>query len=66
MPWLKGKIKLADGAIYPAELLIEGSEVWKVKIHSHKGLIEEINGDSFASKLEKEPNDVYPFTYELE
>lgn len=67
MPWKKGKIKLADGSVYPADLLIEkGNEVWNVKIYSNNGIIEEIHADSFASKLKKAPEDVYPFTYEIE
>lgn len=67
MPWKKGKIKLADGTVYPADLLIEkNNEVWNVKIHGTNGMIEEIDADSFASKLKKSPDDVYPFTYELE
>ncbi len=67
MPWKKGKIKLADGSVYKADLLIErDSEVWNVKIHSQNGIVEEIKADSFASRLEKEPDEVYPFTYELE
>ncbi len=67
MPWKKGKIKLADGSIYAADLLIErDGEVWNVKIHSPNGVIEEIKADTFAARLEKEPDEVYPFTYELE
>ncbi|SCY39589.1 hypothetical protein [Alkaliphilus peptidifermentans] len=67
MPWKQGKIKLADGTTYPAELLIEkGKEVWNVKIQSDRGVVEEIDPDHFANKLKKSPEDVYPFTYELD
>ncbi|WP_026476904.1 hypothetical protein [Alkaliphilus transvaalensis] len=67
MPWKKGKVTLADGSVYNADLLIEnGDEVWNVKLHSDQGVIEEIVPDNFASKLNKSPEEVYPFSYQLE
>jgi len=67
MPWKKGKVRLADGSIYNADLLIEnGDEVWNMKLHGDQGTVEEIVADSFASKLNKTPEQVYPFTYQLE
>lgn len=67
MPWKRGKVRLADGSIYPAELLIEnGTEVWNVKIFGEAGIAEEIEPHTFASKLNKTAEDVYPFSYELE
>ncbi|SES95770.1 hypothetical protein SAMN05660297_01005 [Natronincola peptidivorans] len=67
MPWKHGKITLADGTIYPAEFLVEnGKEIWNVKIHKGNNVVEEIDADYFASKLNKEPDDVYPFSYELD
>ncbi|AOY75228.1 hypothetical protein [Clostridium formicaceticum] len=67
MPWKQGKIKLADGTVYPAELLVEnGKEIWNVKIHKGNNVVEEIDADSFAHKLNKNPEDVYPFSYELD
>ena len=66
MPWQKGKVKLADGTTYPAELLVEnGNEVWNVKIHKGNNVIEEIHSDSFTAELRKSPEEVYPFSYEF-
>ncbi len=67
MPWKKGKVRLADGSVYNAELLIEnGDEVWNIKLHSDQGVVEEIVPDSFASKLNKTAEEVYPFSYQLD
>jgi hypothetical protein len=67
MPWKKGKIRLNDGTVYDADLLIEkGNEVWNVKIHQGNNVVEEIDADNFSAKLNKSPEDVYPFTYNLE
>lgn len=66
MPWKHGKIKFDDGSEYPADFLIEGkNEVWNVKVFKDDGVIEEIDAENFASKLNKTPEQVYPFTYEL-
>ncbi|MBM7614987.1 hypothetical protein [Alkaliphilus hydrothermalis] len=67
MPWKKGKVRLADGSVYHADLLIEnGDEVWNMKLHSDHGTVEEIVAESFASKLNKTSEQVYPFTYQLD
>lgn len=67
MPWKRGKLKLDDGTIYPAEMLIkEDGQVWNVRIFKGDHVVEEIDAQSFASRLGKEAEDVYPFTYELE
>ncbi|KAB3532520.1 hypothetical protein [Alkaliphilus serpentinus] len=67
MPWKKGVIKLADGTTYPAELLIErGREVWNMKIHSETGVFDELEFDNLSQLLDKPPNDIYPFTYQVE
>lgn len=67
MPWKHGKITLADGSEYPAEFLVEnGKDIWNVKIHKGNNVVEEIDVQGFASKLNKEPEDVYPFSYKLD
>lgn len=67
MPWKRGKIKLKDGSVYPAELLIEeDGEVWNVKVFKENNVIEEIDAKRFAEQLKKDVNDVYPFDYEIE
>ena len=66
MPWKSGKIKFDDGSVYPAELLVkEDGEVWNVKVFKDNDVIEEIDAQNFASKLNKDVAAVYPFTYEL-
>lgn len=67
MTWKNGKIKFDDGTVYPAELLVkENGEVWNIKVHKGNNVIEEIDAQSFASRLGKKAADVYPFTYEIE
>ena len=66
MPWKSGKIKFDDGSVYPAELLVkEDGEVWNVKVFKDNHVIEEIDAQNFANKLNKDVASVYPFTYEL-
>jgi hypothetical protein len=67
MPWKRGKVKFDDGTQYPAELLVkENGEVWNVRVIKDNGVVEEIDAQSFASRLGKKAEDVYPFTYEIE
>lgn len=67
MTWKKGKIKLDDGTVYPAELLVRSNgQVWNARIYKDDGVIEEVDVGSFAHKLNKPVEDVYPYTYELE
>ena len=67
MPWKTGKIKLDDGTIYPAELLVkDNGEVWNIKVHKGNNVVEEIDAESFASRLGKNSDQVYPFTYEID
>lgn len=66
MPWQKGKVKFDDGSVYPAELLVNDGEVWNVRVFKDNNVVEEIDARNFASKLNKSPEDVYPFTYEIE
>ncbi len=66
MPWKRGKIKFDDGSVYPAELLVkEDGEVWNVKVLKDNKVIEEIDAQHFANKLNKDVSAVYPFTYEI-
>jgi hypothetical protein len=66
MSWKRGHVTLDDGTVYPAELLIHDDEVWNVRIFKGNNVIEEIDAETFAHKLGKKPEEVYPFTYELE
>lgn len=67
MPWKNGKIKLDDGTVYPAELLVkEDGQVWNIKVHKGNNVVEEIDAQGFANKLGKSAESVYPFTYELD
>ncbi|MCG8482084.1 MAG: hypothetical protein MJA31_02140 [Clostridia bacterium] len=67
MPWRSGKVKFDDGTVYPAEFLMNDSgEVWNVKVFKDNNVVEEIDASKFANELGKSPEDVYPFTYELE
>lgn len=67
MPWKKGKVKFDDGTSYPAELLVKSDgQVWNMRVFKENGVIEEIDAQSFASKLGKNPESVYPYTYEIE
>lgn len=63
MEWKNGKIKFDDGSEYPAELLInEKGQIWNVKVHKSDGIVEEIDTDLFARKLNKNVEDIYPYT----
>ncbi len=67
MPWKKGKVKFDDGTIYPAELLVKkDGEVWNMKIFKENNTVEEIDAQEFAQKLNKNVEEVYPFSYEIE
>lgn len=67
MPWKRGKIKFDDGTVYPAELLVKSDgEVWNVRVFKDNDVVEEIDASSFANRLNKKAEDVYPFTYELD
>lgn len=67
MPWKKGKVKFDDGSVYPAELLVkDNGEVWNMKVFKDGGVVEEIDAQSFANRLDKSPESVYPFTYQIE
>ncbi|WHH57453.1 hypothetical protein [Petroclostridium sp. X23] len=67
MPWKTGKIRFADGTTYDADLLIEkGNEVWNVKIHKGDNMVEEVDAHRFASKFGKTPEQVYPFSYDVQ
>lgn len=67
MTWKKGKVKFDDGSTYPAELLVKpNGQVWNVRIFKDNGVIEEIDAQVFSSKLGKDPESVYPYTFELE
>ena len=51
MPWKTGKIKLDDGTIYPAELLVkDNGEVWNIKVHKGNNVVKEIDAESFADR----------------
>lgn len=66
MPWKKGTVTLNDGSVHDAELLIENQdEVWNVRIFKEGGIVEEIDANRFSSKLNKTPEQVYPFSYNL-
>lgn len=67
MPWKKGKIKLDDGTVHPAELLVkEDGQVWNARILKDGKTFEEIDVNKFANTLDKSVEDVYPYTYELD
>lgn len=67
MPWKKGKIKLDDGTVHPAELLVkENGQVWNARILKDGKTFEEIDVNKFANTLDKSVEDVYPYTYELD
>ncbi|MCC5909444.1 MAG: hypothetical protein JJT76_03275 [Clostridiaceae bacterium] len=67
MPWKHGEITLADGTKYPAEFLVEnGKDIWNVKIHKGNNVVEEIDAEIFSNKLDKSPDEVYPFSYKLD
>lgn len=66
MSWKRGKVTFDDGTIYPAELLIKDGEVWNMRILKDNDVVEEIDAEKFASKLGKNAESVYPFTYELD
>lgn len=62
----KSKVRFDDGSIYPAEMLVNDSgEVWNVRVFKEGGQVEEIKAEDFASRLHKNVDDVYLFTYEL-
>ncbi|MFZ5969195.1 MAG: hypothetical protein ACOYVK_18720 [Bacillota bacterium] len=67
MSWKRGKVTFDDGTTYPAELLVKSDgEVWNVRILKGNQVVEEIDAKAFADKFNKKPEDVYPFTYEIE
>lgn len=67
MPWKHGNIKFDDGTVYPADFLLkDNGEVWNVKVYKEGHVIEEIDIENFAHKLNKRVEDVYPFTYKLD
>lgn len=67
MSWKKGKVRFDDGSEYPADLLInDKGQVWNIKVHKADGVVEEIDADAFARKLNKKAEDVYPYTYTIE
>ncbi|MCY6371846.1 hypothetical protein [Clostridium ganghwense] len=67
MVWKKGRIKFDDGSEYPAELLVKSNgQVWNAKIYKDNGVVEEVDVENFAKKLDKTVDEVYPYTYELD
>ncbi len=67
MPWKKGKVKFDDGSVYPAELLVkEDGQVWNARILKDGKIVEQIDADKFANKLNKDTESVYPYSYELD
>ncbi|WP_066504747.1 hypothetical protein [Abyssisolibacter fermentans] len=67
MPWKKGSVTFDDGTTYPADLLVkDDGEVWNMKVYKDGNTVEEIDAQAFASKLNKNPEQVYPFTYKIE
>ncbi|WP_432663427.1 hypothetical protein R9X47_22950 [Wukongibacter baidiensis] len=67
MPWKKGKIKFDDGSEYPAELLVKSDgQVWNARILKDGKIVEEIDANHFAKNLEKNAEDVYPYSYEID
>lgn len=67
MPWKKGKIKFDDGSVYPAELLVKSDgQVWNTRILKDGKIVEEIDANHFANKLDKSAEDVYPYSYEID
>lgn len=68
MAWKTGKVIFDDGSTYPAQMLLsEDGQIWNVRIRSKDGkIIEEIDPHSFASKFDKRPDDVYPYTFKIE
>ena len=67
MPWKKGKIRFDDGSYYPAELLVNSEgEVWNARVIKDDAIIEEVDAEKFAHKLNKPVEDVYPYTYEID
>jgi len=66
MPWKKGTVTLNDGSVYDAELLIENNnQVWNVRIFKEGKVVEEIDASKFSAQLNKSPEDVYPFSYNI-
>lgn len=66
MAWKKGRVRFDDGKEYKADLLVHNGEVWNMKIHKDGQLIQQIDAESFASKLGTTPEKIYPFTYDIE
>ncbi len=67
MPWKKGKIKLDDGSVYPAELLVKSDgQVWNAKILKDGKIVQEVDADHFAKRLDKSAENVYPYSYEID
>ncbi|MGF7059613.1 hypothetical protein [Brassicibacter mesophilus] len=67
MPWKKGKVRFDDGSTYNADLLVkDDGQVWNMKVYKDGGTVEEIDAQSFANRLGKSADTVYPFTYEIE
>lgn len=67
MDWKKGTITFDDGSKYPAEFLVNNKgQVWNTRIHKDGKIIEEINANNFASKLNMEVENVYPYSTKIE
>lgn len=67
MPWKKGKVKFDDGSVYPAELLVKSDgQVWNARILKDGKVVEEIDASSFAERLNKSTENVYPYSFELD
>ncbi|MTI49577.1 hypothetical protein [Sporosalibacterium faouarense] len=66
MAWKKGKVRFDDGTEYKADLLVHNGEVWNMKVYKDGQTIQQIDADSFASKLGRTPETIYPFTYDIE
>ena len=66
MDWKKGTIKFDNGSKYPAEFLVNNNgQIWNTRIHKDGKVIEEIDAQKFASKLNMEVDKVYPYSYEI-
>lgn len=67
MSWKKGRIQFDDGSEYPADLLVKSDgQVWNARIYKDNGVIEEVDVENFAIKLNKTVDEVYPYTYKID
>lgn len=67
MSWKKGRIQFDDGSQYLAELLVKSDgQIWNARIYKDNGVIEEVDVENFARKLNKTVDEVYPYTYKID